>query len=147
LPKNCPDPQIHRTAASGFTLIEVLVALAIAALGLGFLMLAAGTGLGNSGLADRTIEATRLAQSHLAQAGVTVPLRPGEQSGDDGGGYSWRVRISQPLTHTGAPSATAPQLPLGLYTVEVTVSWRSGAVTKAVSLTSQLLGRLSGDNG
>jgi len=147
LSKNRADLQSRRASAAGFTLIEVLVALAIASLGLGFLMLAAGTGLGNAGLADQTIEATRRAQSHLAALGVIAPLKPGEQSGDDGGGYSWRVRISQPVTQTGVPPAIAAQSPLGLYTVEVTVSWRNGALAKSVSLQSQRLGRVADGNG
>ena len=53
-----------------------------------------------------------------AALGTLTPMRPGEQSGDDGGGYSWRVRVSEPLTHAGA--GTAAGKPLGLYTVEVT---------------------------
>ena len=63
-PGGCPlsKNRADRPAA-GFTLIEVLVALAIAALGLGALMAAAGTGLGNATLADQYIEATRRAQA------------------------------------------------------------------------------------
>ena len=127
-------------------MIEVLVALAIAALGLGILMAAAGTGLGNAALADQYIEATRRAQSHLAATGTLTPLRAGIQSGDDGGGYSWRVRVSQPTLHAGAP-ARAAQKPLGLYTIEVTLSWRSGISTRSVSLHSQRLSNVSDGNG
>jgi general secretion pathway protein I len=135
-----------RTLSAGFTLIEVVVALAIAALALSALMAAASTGLDNATLAGRYIEATRRAQSLLAQSGVTIPLRPGEQSGDDGGGFSWHVRISQPLTRAAAPeSSNLP--PLGLYTVQVTIGWRSGATTKNVSLQSQFLGRIVAPDG
>lgn len=137
-PADCPP--------SGFTLIEVLVALAIAALGLGALMAAAGTGLGNAILADQYIEATRRAQSRLAATGALIPLHSRTQSGDDGGGYSWWVRISEPALHAGA-SQSAAQKPLGLYTIEVTLSWRSGLSTRSVSLQSQRLARISDSNG
>jgi prepilin-type N-terminal cleavage/methylation domain-containing protein len=139
--------------ASGFTLIEVIIALAIAGLGLGVLMAAAGTGLGQSNFADQYIEATRRAQSHLAGLGVLTPLRPGTQSGDDGGGYSWQVRTSQPAMHAGAePTAGADfgpgaQNPLGLYTVEVTLTWRSGMGTRSVTLRTQRLAHVGGGNG
>jgi general secretion pathway protein I len=107
-------------------------------------MMAAGTGLGNATLADQTIEATRRAQAHLAGLGTLTPLRPGEQSGEDGGGYSWRVRISEPAMHAAA--ATPGGMPLGLYTVDVTIMWRAGVSTKSVSLSSQRLGRVVNGN-
>ena len=144
--KNRTDIARRGSPREGFTLIEVLVALAIAALGLGFLMMAAGTGLGNAGIADQYIEATRRAQSRLALLGVTAPLRPGDTSGDDGGGYSWRVRISEPAMHASGPAGGA-QPALGLYTVEVTLSWRNGISVKNVSLRSQRLARGPDGNG
>jgi len=82
----------------------------------------------------------------LVQIGVTMPLNPGEQSGDDGGGFAWRVRISQPLAHALAPEASG-RPPLGLYTVRVTISWYNGATMKNVSLQSQRLGRISPPDG
>ena len=143
--KNRTDIARRGSPGEGFTLIEILVALAIASLGLGFLMMAAGTGLGNAGIADQYIEATRRAQSHLAVLGVTAPLRAGDTSGDDGGGYSWRVRISEPSMHAAGPAGSA-QPPLGLYTVDVTMSWRNGISIKTVSLRSLRLARGSDGN-
>lgn len=134
------DPRRYRAALSGFTLIEVVVALAIAALGLSFLMAAASTGLGNAGLADKYIEATRRAQSHLAELGVTEQLRPGIRSGDDGGGYSWRSWVSAPQVQDAVP-APESVAPLALYAVEVTISWRGGDSIKSVSLQSQRTSR------
>ncbi|HMI96151.1 MAG TPA: type II secretion system protein [Micropepsaceae bacterium] len=140
-------PKNHTSQTSGFTLIEVTIALAIAALGLGVLMEAAGTGLGYSNIADQYIEATRLAQSHLSAVGVLTPLRPGTQSGDDGGGYSWRSRISEPVMHAGAGAGPTAQKPLGLYTVEVTLTWRGGMETRSVTLRSQRLAHIADGNG
>ena len=128
-------------------MIEVTIALAIAALGLGVLMAAAGTGLRNGTLADQYIEATRRTQSHLASVGVLTPVRPGTLSGDDGDGYSWQSRISQPVIHTGASTGPGAQSPFGLYTVEVTLSWRSGFGTRSVTLRSQRLAHVADDNG
>jgi general secretion pathway protein I len=121
--------------ASGFTLLEILIALAIAALGLGALMAATGTGLGNADLAARTIEATRRAQSHLASVGIATPLRPGIQAGDDGENYRWRLRISEPVLR--------PRASTGLYTIEITIAWGN----RDLSLTTQRLGPVGGGNG
>jgi general secretion pathway protein I len=132
------------SGSAGFTLFEVVVALAIAALGLGFLVSAAGSGLENATLAGQYLDATRRAQSHLAALDVLTPLRPGEQSGDDGGGYSWRVRISQPALHA---ASAADQKPLALYSVDVSITWRAGNAVRTVSLQSQRIGQVGGANG
>ena len=138
--KNQADRWRPRSAQSGFTLIEVVVALAIAALGLSFLMAATSTGLGNAGLADKYIEATRRAQSHLAELGVTEPLVAGVRCGDDGGGYWWRSRVSAPRVHDGVPAPDG-MAPLGLFAVEVIIRWQSGDSSKSVSLQSQRIAR------
>jgi general secretion pathway protein I len=120
-------------AASGFTLIEVLVALAIAALGLALLVAATGSGLENAAVADRSIQATSEAQSRLAQVGRTVPLKKGDYFGDEADGFRWRVHVADPLSHARAGG-------LALYQVTVTESWRSGAVQKKLSLYSERMG-------
>jgi general secretion pathway protein I len=134
LKKNRAYSTRRSARSSGFTLFEVVVALAIAAMGLGALMAATSQGLGNAQLADRYIEATRRAQSRLAELGKATLLVPGVQSGDDGGGFSWRVRIAPPATHDAPPANGVPAL--ALYTVEATVSWQSGGASRSVSLQS-----------
>jgi len=135
LKKNHAHRRCRRASPrAGFTLLEVVVALAIAAMGLGALMAATSQGLGNALLADRTIEATRRAQSRLAEVGKATPLVVGVLSGDDGGGYAWRIRIAPPATRDASPANGVPAL--ALYTVEASVSWQSGGSTRSVSLQS-----------
>jgi prepilin-type N-terminal cleavage/methylation domain-containing protein len=121
------------SAASGFTLIEVLVALAIAGLGLGVLMVAASQGLGNLRTADNYIEATRRAQSRLATVGTELAVKEGDWSGDDGGGFSWHIQ-AHPVPGTDEKATFIP------YDVVVTIGWSSEGKVKAVSLQSQRLG-------
>jgi general secretion pathway protein I len=121
------------SAASGFTLIEVLVALAIAALGLGALMAAASQGLSNLRTADNYIEATRRAQSRLATVGTELAVKEGDWSGDDGGGYSWRIQ-AHPIQDA---DGKAPFIP---YDITVTIGWSNEGKVKAISLQSQRLG-------
>src|SRR5215470_15119227 len=98
---------MSRRAEAGFTLLEVLVALAIAGLGLGALFAAASGALGNIDLASRHQAATRHAQSHLAAVGIETPLAPSDRSGDDGDGFRWRVLIVPVETARLGPDAQA----------------------------------------
>ncbi len=132
--RKCSSPARRQ---SGFTLIEVLVALAIAALGLGVLVAAATTGIGNAGIADKYIHATRLCQSHLAEVGFTIPLKPGVYSGGDGEGFRWRAQIASLGSHRQDAAGTTA---LRLYAVTIHESWPSGARRRSVALSSERAG-------
>src|SRR5215210_7192042 len=101
--------QRRRADARGFTLLEVVVALAIASLALVGLFRAGSGGLFAADTAARVDEAVERAQSHLAAFGRTGAVAPGELAGDDGGGFSWRVRVSpiatEPVMVQGQPAA------------------------------------------
>src|SRR5262245_36800834 len=127
------SPPRNHNRAAGFTLLEVVVALALAGLGLALLLGAAGQGLGNAQTADRFLEATRRAQSHLAELGIVTPLKVGEYAGDDGGGFTWRVRIEPPAMHAPA-RGKKPEQSLALYTVDVTVGWQTNSQKREVTL-------------
>jgi len=128
-------PSIEQKSAAGFTLIEVLVALTIAGLGLALLVAATGAGLDSSSAAARATQANSHALSRLAQVGLTVPLKKGDYSGDEGDGFRWRVHIADPMTH-GNESTVA------LYTVTVIESWQSGTQQKTLALYSERAGPL-----
>src|SRR5215467_2634457 len=107
---------------SGFTLLEVVVALAIAGLALVGLFRAGSAGLFAVDAATRAEEAIQRAQSHLAAIGRNAALTAGEFTDDDGGGYRWRLRVTpvssrQSLGPDGAPVAST------LFGLEVTISW------------------------
>jgi general secretion pathway protein I len=123
-----------RTDSEGFTLIEVMVALAIVAVGMTALLTAASSGIGGASLSARYIEATRRAESRLAALGRDEPLAPGEQGGDDGAGYRWRIRVAAPALH---PSLSPGGPTAALYDVDVTMSWAEGGRTRAISLQTQ----------
>lgn len=126
---------------AGFTLMEAIVALAIAALGLSFMIAAVGTGLENARAAEQYVRATRAAQSHLAEIGASLPLAEGLRSGVDPDGFAWRVRIVS-SGHAASPPA-AGQAALLLYDVEVNVHWRSGIAERNVTLHSERVGKPS----
>ena len=120
----------------GFTLLEVLVAFLIAALALGVLFRAAAESEASAGASARYAEALSRARSRLAAVDGAGPPVAGDQQGDDGGGYRWRVRTT-PL-QTGAPAASglAPML----FGVSVAVSWQAGGQERSVQLDTRRLG-------
>ena len=135
-------PPIRRAGNSGFTLLEVLIAFAIASIALAVLYQGATDGLLGSRLAVRTDEAVTRARSRLAVLCHGAPLTPGEQSGDDGSGYTWRTRISRAATETvvrgGEDQASAP-LRADLFAVRVTMLWPGASRPHEVSLETRCL--------
>ena len=115
---------------AGFTLIEVVVALAIAGLGVALLVAATGSGIDNSSAGVRRVQAVSLAQSRLAQVGRTLPLRFGDYSGDEEGGFRWQVHVGPAAAH-GA---------MALYPVTVTEAWQNGRRQNTQSLYSERMG-------
>lgn len=128
-------PTTGKAAAAGFTLLEVLVAFAIAAIGLAASLQGGTAALGNAGIAAASIEATRRAQSRLAMVGAAAPLVPGETAGDDGDGFRWRVLVSPTLVRAADSSQEARRAPAA-FLVEVAVGWRTGRRTRDVTLTT-----------
>lgn len=124
----------------GFTLLEALVAFVIAALALGALTQGALGGLRATGVAAHTEEALSRARSHLAAIGPL--LRAGESSGDDGGGFTWRM-VVQPVGTTARPRDAEGAQAGGrvtLYSVSVTVHWRLDGGERELALTTSRLG-------
>jgi general secretion pathway protein I len=125
-------PKHDDARESGFTLLEVLVALVIFALAFGVLAQIIQTGLRQSTVAESTAAATSLARSQLARIGVELPLEVGETEGETEDGMRWQ---------TGIQLAEPPDEDLGIasYEVQVTVSWGPGAAEQ-VTLTTLRLG-------
>src|SRR5271165_4372319 len=96
----CSEPR----SAAGFTLLEVIVAVAIAGMALVGLFQAGSTGLFAVDSAAHAEEALQRAQSHLAALSRDAALVEGDQSGDDGGGYRWRL-VVEPMAERPASGA------------------------------------------
>jgi general secretion pathway protein I len=123
----------HRSA--GFTLPEVIVALAVLSLALGVLLNAIGNGLGYSSRGERIALAESLAQSLLAEVGFLRPLAEGQRSGASADGYSWKLTIQA----FGDP--TERQLwPAEPYSVAAQVFWGEGSQQRSYTLTTLRLG-------
>jgi general secretion pathway protein I len=128
----------------GFTLLEVIVALVIAALAAGSLAQAVGAGLHESRTAALYDQAVIRARSRLAAASHGARLTPGEWSGQDGG-FRWQLQVAPVQTVVLRPVATeAPRAEVThnvvLYDIAVTEGWTEGAAARSVRLETQQVG-------
>jgi len=132
----------HASVSAGFTLLEMLIAFAIASIGLAVLYRGATDGLLGARLAERNIEAVARARSRLAAVCHGARLMPGEQSGDDGGGFTWRTAIRR------AQSAAIPREPpdesrtksrIDMFAVRVALTWPGTIRPHEVSLETRCL--------
>jgi general secretion pathway protein I len=121
-----PPPERER----GFTLVEVLVAFAVATLFLVPLLRLFSGGMGGLAGADRATTATLWAQSVLEARDGAAPLVPGTESGDLPGGYRWQrtVALYSDATMSQQSRVLAP------YEVTLTVTWSDGRHDRAVTL-------------
>ena len=125
-----PEPSRSRNRL-GFTLIEVLVALAILALALVVLLQVFGGGLRAAGISERYLMATMLARSVLDDFGTEIPAAAGERSGDIANGYRWTTRAEPSRTIAPVKNGDRLQVPLE---VQVEISWNGKPVTTLTTL-------------
>src|SRR6516162_8418014 len=136
----------HSPQEQGFTLLEVLVAVAIAGLAVIGLFQAGSGGLFAADTAARAEEAIQRAQSHLTAVGRDAALVQGDFTDDDGGGYRWRLRVRPVATHRASASGGGSAALPTLYDVEVAVSWLGRSTDRSVVLKTLRLGAArSGD--
>jgi type II secretion system protein I len=115
---------------SGFTLIEVLVALAILAVVFGFAMESLSGSFYWQERSHQDEIATLVAQETMARVGHDIPLKNGRVDGRTAGGYAWQVDISAYGDATAA--ARARLIP---HRIDVIVGWTEGNFLHRLRLT------------
>ena len=127
-------------------MLEVLVAFVITALALGVLFSAGLTGLHAAHVASHYEQAVARARSHLAMAVRDTPLIAGDWTGEDGGGFTWHLRVT-PIAKTAVRPAFAVTqrgatvFPLTLYAVSVVIAWRDGDRVRQVRVDTEQIGQ------
>ncbi|MFT8977931.1 prepilin-type N-terminal cleavage/methylation domain-containing protein [Gluconobacter oxydans] len=79
----------------GFTLLETIIAIAIASAALAVLMLSLGGALDGSARLSRRQAALELAQSQLETAMVVPRPMPGTHGGEGPDGFRWQIETRQ----------------------------------------------------
>jgi general secretion pathway protein I len=120
----------NRRAETGFTLIEMLVALAIVAVSMAVLFRVISDNLERARRARDETAAMSLVQSLLAQSSSGIP-QPGVSTGKFGNGFFWRLQ-TEPLG--GARERAG--WPVDAVTIIATVSWRDGSEAGSRTLTT-----------
>lgn len=117
-----------------FTFIEVLVALAIAAIGLLGLLRLHLISMASADVAQVTNEAVFLAQTKLTEASAGGYPQQGTQTGSteqNGHRFTWRTEISD------VRSKDLGDLPLKkLRQIRVFVTWQHGTTQKSIQMTT-----------
>jgi general secretion pathway protein I len=131
----------ERGQQKGFTLLEVVVATAIAGLALVGLFKAGTAGVFAGNTASRVEEAIERAQSHLAAFGREGAVVASELEGEDGGGYRWRLRAI-PLV-AEQPAATGNATFISLFDIQVIIAWRAWGQDRSVLLTTRRIGTIT----
>ena len=128
---------MRRGSASGFTLIEVLVAFTIAAVLLLPLLRSFSAGVASVTRTDAFTAATLIAESTLETAGPGIALVDGGSLDQQTGRYHVSASV-----HRYVGDGVSPQLGLVAvpFEIVVTVSWQDAARTRSVALRTLRLG-------
>ncbi|MDG2271298.1 MAG: prepilin-type N-terminal cleavage/methylation domain-containing protein [Halioglobus sp.] len=123
----------HAPASAGFSLLELIVAIAILALALGALYQAAGGATRNVRIDEKYAYSVELARSLLTNNG-SVPPSGVNVTGTTADGFDWYV-ATRPLVAGRAPDF----VPL-LHGIEVGVNWSDDGKRREVVLHSVVEG-------
>jgi type II secretion system protein I len=118
----------------GFTLIEVVVAIAIFAVCIGPILAAFGGAERRIGQVRRHERALLVAQSMIARVRATEDFSERVKMGNDAGGLRWRVESTPEQTRSGVEG------PLRVYRVQVSI-FDGDSLAPTVVLKSIELGR------
>lgn len=122
---------------SGFTLIEVLVALAIIGLALGAVAGVFGLGLTGHETASAAETALAVAEEQLTLAAETP--HPGGTKGIFANRFAWQTTVA-PYQDAKEKTEDVPSGLPPLYRIAVKVAWSDGRHTREVSLSTLRLG-------
>jgi general secretion pathway protein I len=126
-PARAPHKSARRQR--GFTLIEVLIALAILSVAMVVLYGVMGDAAYRLARAHAESVAVAIARSKLEEVGVTIPPIVGDVSGTAQGGYAWELSIA---LH-GTPEERVAW-PAALIEASVTVEWSDGGGKRSINV-------------
>jgi len=118
---------------AGFSLIEVLIALAIVGLALGAIATVYGNGYLSHGAAADVDTALALAEQKLNATGITEKLRIGHEEGGFDDRFRWQLTVGK---FDDRETTRDGDVPLRLFRVGITVRWRDGLRERQIALST-----------
>lgn len=113
-------------SSQGFTLLEVIVALAILGVGFAVAMELLAAGVRSAKASEDYTQAVLLARQKMAEVALTGNLMSWADTGEFSGGFRWTSEVR--------PLDQQEELPGRLYSVRVRVTWPGRRGEKAVNL-------------
>ncbi len=122
----------------GFTLIEVVVAMAILGIGLVVIIELFGGGLRLGRASQEYTKAAGYARMKMEEINLASALEEGIQEGEFDGQFRWQVEVKK-VDLLPPDKETSYRPPVDLYWVRIDVLWRSGSKERAAALESYRL--------
>jgi len=116
---------------AGFSLVEVIVAIAILSLTLTVLLDVIANSIQQTSQAEKMAEAGSLAESLMAKLGIERPIREGLDAGQFANGFRWRLNLQ-----SFGDAADRQQWPVAAYKVSVEIRWEDGGGERSFALTT-----------
>lgn len=113
------------SGCGGYTLIETLVSVVILAISVVVALQVFSGGLRAGKLSENYIRAIHIAREKMETTLLILPLTEGVLTGDEDDRYEWTVEVAQ-LEHEQRKDRNGAPIPIGLFSIEVKVSWSEG---------------------
>jgi general secretion pathway protein I len=123
----------------GFTLLEILLALALLSVSLTWIMQNFSNGMRIAHTSKTYTTAVTYAKQKLEEFQLQQEIEETEESGSFDDGYSWRITIvpyEDYLEEEGDDEDLFEHLPLEMFRLDSVVSWMEGEKEKSVSLST-----------
>ena len=122
-----------KTRNQGFTLLEIMVAMAILGVGLVVIIELFGGGLRLARVSEEYTKAVGYARVKMEETCLSKSLEEGIQEGEFDSLYRWQVEVKKvDLLPPGKETSYQP--PVALYRVRVDVLWKSGMRERTAAL-------------
>lgn len=133
-----------RTSAKGFTLLEVVIAMAILGMGLAVIMELFSGGLRLGRTSEEYTKATNYARIKLEEIGSQQNITEGTEEGEFDDVFRWKVSMKKIDI---LPIEKNPDFkpPVELFQVKVSVLWKSGSKERSASIESYKMSKSGGD--
>jgi general secretion pathway protein I len=136
-------PGRSASRAAGFTLLEVLVSMAVLAICLTVIMELFSGALKSSHLSDKYLQAVFLAREKAEEVLVSKELSEGVVEGENEAGFKWKAEVHPVLR----PEEELPKLPFGTFEVRVEVMWGEGRHQRSYVLETRQIADEASDRG